>query len=111
MSRTLLIHPVIMFAASLVITYVTKDAFAATAGAVAGNVAFQASRALAATIVPLIATALIAAGVPALRPNRIALVILMWALWIGLGAMPLAGPMLGELGVEFTILNYNWAAL
>ena len=111
MNRTLLVHPLIMFGLCLVIAYMTRDALAATAGDVAYRVGFQLSRALAATVVPMIAVAVIAALLPKLRHNRIALVILMWAFWIGLGAMPLAGPMLGELGVEFSLLNYNWTAL
>lgn len=111
LNRTLIVHPLIMFVVCLVIAYMTRDALAASAGEVAYNVGFQVSRALAATIVPMIAVAVVAGLVTKLRQTRIALVILMWAFWIGLGAMPLAGPILGELGVEFSILNYNWAAL
>lgn len=111
MNRTLVIHPLIMFALCLAIAYMTRDALAASAGEVAYSVGFQLSRALAATVVPMVAVAVLVVSVPKLRSNRIAIVILMWAFWIGLGAMPLAGPILGELGVEFSILNYNWAAL
>lgn len=111
MNRTLVVHPLIMFALCLVITYMTRDALAASAGDLAYSVGFQLSRALAATFVPMIAVGLLVVFVAKLRSNRIALAILMWAFWIALGAMPLAGPILGELGVGFTILNYNWAAL
>jgi hypothetical protein len=109
MSRTLLVHPLIMFGLCLAIAYMTKDALAASAGDAAYSIGYQMSRALAATVVPMIAVAAVAALLPKLRESRIALVILMWAFWVGLGAMPLAGPILGEMGVEFSILNYNWA--
>jgi hypothetical protein len=76
-------HLLGMFVCNLVIAFSSMDALEATVGLAAYSAVFQISRALAATILP----AVIAAG---------------------LGALPLAGALLGELGDGFSLLSYNW---
>ena len=101
-------HVLGIFAGSLIIAFSSMEALEATVGRAAYSATFQISRALAATLLPVIVAVLPALVYRKLRENHIAFVVWIWFVWAGLGAIPLAGALLGELGDGFSLLSYNW---
>lgn len=97
-----------MFVCNLLIAFTSMEALEATVGDAAYNVGFQISRALAATVIPVAIAMVPVLAYAKLRDNQIAVIILLWFAWAGLGAIPLAGALLGELGEGFSLISYNW---
>lgn len=108
MNRSFMPHLLGMFVCNLVIAFSSMDALEATVGLAAYSTTFQISRALAATILPAVIAGGLVLAYRKLRENRIALIVWFWFAWAGLGALPLAGALLGELGDGFSLLSYNW---
>ena len=97
-----------MFVCNLLIAFSSMEALEATVGKAAFSTAFQISRALAATVIPVAIAMIPVLAYDKLRNNAIAVIILLWFAWAGLGAIPLAGSLLGELGEGFSWISYNW---
>jgi len=101
-------HILAMFVCNLLIAFSSMEALEATVGESAYSITFQISRALAATIIPVAIAMIPVYAYDKLRNNQIAVIIVMWFAWAGLGAIPLAGALLGELGDGFSLISYNW---
>lgn len=108
MNRTVIPHLLGMFVCNLAIAFSSMDALEVTIGQAAYSPMFQISRALAAVILPLVIAAVPVLTYRKLRENRSAVIIWFWFVWAALGAIPLGGSLLGELGDGFSLLSYNW---
>lgn len=108
MNRRYVPHVVVMFICNMLIAFTSMEALEATVGDSAYSVGFQISRALAATIIPVAIAMIPVLAYSKLRDNQFAVIILLWFAWAGLGAIPLAGALLGELGKGFSLISYNW---
>lgn len=108
MNRRYIPHIVAMFICNLLIAVTSMEALEATVGKSAYSIPFQISRAAAATIIPVVIAMIPVYAYSRLRENQIAVIILLWFAWAALGAIPLAGALLGELSEGFSLLSYNW---
>lgn len=108
MNRRYIPHIVGMFVCNLLIAFTSMEALEATVGKSAFSITFQISRALAATIIPVAIAMIPVLAYSKLRNNQVAVIILLWFAWAALGAIPLAGALLGELGEGFSLISYNW---
>jgi len=108
LNRRYVPHIVAMFICNVLIAVTSMEALEATVGQSAYSIPFQVSRAFAATLIPVAIAMIPVYAYGKLRNNQIAVIILLWFAWAGLGAVPLAGALLGELSEGFSLISYNW---